>query len=382
MSRLFGSLRTRLMASHLVVIVIGAVALVVMVELLAPVYFEANVQTVNNMMMDGDMMRGGNMMAPQVSEGFLTPTVEQGLHDAFDRSLRRALVVALLASAAAGMAIASFATGRILAPLEAIRRVTRRMAGGSYEARVTPPAEAELAAVAKDVNALAQALDDTEQRRMRLISEVAHELRTPLTTIEGYLEGLLDGVFEPTPQMFAAWDREVRRLKRLTEDLSTLSRAEEGVQPLDIEKVDMTQIIGDVVDQLAGRFADKEITVDVEGGEPLEVMADRDRLFQVFMNVIANALAYTPSGGHVTVRSGRTGPVATIRVTDTGRGLTREQQTQVFERFFRADHSGPGGSGIGLTIARGIARQHGGDITATSPGPGKGSTFLVELPVV
>ncbi|GBD85937.1 signal transduction histidine-protein kinase BaeS [bacterium BMS3Abin02] len=385
MTRPFGSLRTRLMASYLVVVLIGAVTLVMMVELLAPAYFEGDVRSMNEMMMAPDMTMDGMISGqdmPDMSHGFLTPTVEQGLRDAFAGSLRRALVVALLVAGLAGMAIASFATRRILAPLASVRRVTRRMAGGSYEERVELPAEVELAAVAQDVNALAQALDETEQRRVRLISEVAHELRTPLTTIEGYVEGLLDGVFEPTPEMLAAWDREIRRLKRLTEDLGALSRAEEGAQPLDFEELDVTELVGQVIERLRGQFEVKGVTVEIERGEELRVRGDRDRLSQVFINVIGNALAYTPPGGQVSVDIRSEGPDALVRVTDTGLGLTSEQQTQVFERFYRADHSVPGGTGIGLTIARGIARQHGGDITATSTGLGEGATFVIRIPLV
>ncbi len=392
MTRFLASLRSRLMASHLVVILIGATTLVVMFELLAPAYFEGNVRTVNEMMMDGDMMmdegmmRSGDMMTDremasfQSSQGFLTPTVEQALHDAFDRSIRQALVVALLVSAAAGLVIASFASGRILAPLESIRGATRRMASGSYAVRVDPPVETELAAVAEDVNALAEALDETEQQRVRLISEVAHELRTPLATIEGYLEGILDGVFEPAPEILAVWEREVRRLKRLTHDLSTLSRVEEAPETLDLQSVDIAKVVAEVVEQLRPRFDSKEIAVQVDVDTPVLVMGDRDRLLQVVLNIVSNALAYTPPGGSVTVEARREGSQAVVRVTDTGRGLTAEEQTRIFERFYRADRDGPGGSGIGLTIARSIARRHGGDITAESPGLGQGSTFTIELP--
>lgn len=385
MIRLLASLRSRLMISHLMVILIGATTLVVMFELLAPAYFEGNVRSANEMMMDGDMMMGESMMdremgSFQSSQGFLTPSVEQALHDAFDRSIRQALVVALLVSAAAGLAIATFAGGRILAPLEAIRRASRRMASGSYAVRVDLPVEAELAAVAEDVNALAEALDKTEQERVRLISEVAHELRTPLATIEGYLEGILDGVFEPTPEIFAVWEREVRRLKRLTQDLSTLSRTEEGAEALDLQEVDVAELAAQVIEQLRPRFEAKDISVVVKHTGSAVVMGDHDRLFQVLLNVVSNALAYSPGGESVVVETRGGGSRVVVSVTDTGRGLTADEQTKVFERFYRADPDGPGGSGIGLTIARSIVQRHGGRITATSPGLGHGSTFTIELP--
>ena len=119
----------------------------------------------------------------------------------------------------------------------------------------------------------------------------------------------------------------------------------------------------------------------VEPGPTLPVWADPDRIAQVFTNIIGNALSYTPAGGRVVVRAEVGSGLAAVAITDTGRGLAADQREAVFERFYRADRSAPGGTGIGLTIARSIARLHGGDVTATSPGPGLGSTFTVRLPL-
>lgn len=385
MSRLSGSLRARLIVAHLAVVIIGAVALVVLLEALTPRYFEADVQSMNEMMAQGGMMTEGGMMhgdqmVIDAPTGVLSPIVEQGLLDALDSSLRRSLLVAVLVSGAAALALASLSIKRILAPLEAVRSASRQMAAGSYAVRIDPPAEAELAAVANDVNKLAEALDETEHRRVRLISEVAHELRTPLATIEGYLEGLLDGVFQPDETMFAAWDREVRRLKRLTADLGELSRAEEGAHPLHLRSLDLCELTSEVVERLRPQFEAAGVHIEVAEASSLVVEADHDRMAQVLVNVIGNALAYTGGGGSVRVEMALDGRFAVVDVSDTGRGLTAEQQMRVFERFYRTDPESLGGTGIGLTIAQAIVRRHGGEITVASPGPGRGSTFSIRVP--
>lgn len=379
------SLWVRMLTAQLLVIGLGAVTLLVLVQLLAPSFFSNDVQRMNDMMMmDPDMMGNmmmGNMMGSS-SSGFLTPGVEAGLQDAFDSAFRRALAISLAVAGVGAMAVTGFATWRILSPLQAVSRSTRKLAEGAYDQRIDPPAEPELAALANDVNALAATLQTTEQRRVRLISEVAHELRTPLSTIEGYLEGLLDGVFQPSEEIYAASGREVRRLKRLADDLSELSRAEEGTQPLALETVDLVSLANEVSGNLETQAQAKDIDLTVRAAsQSIAVYVDRDRITQVLTNIVGNALTYTDPGGRVTVTVHTQGQSAIVEVADTGRGLTPEQLSVVFERFYRADHTGPGGSGIGLTIAQAITRRHGGDINATSSGPGKGSTFTLTLPL-
>ena len=379
------SLWVRMLTAQLLVIGLGAVTLLVLVQLLAPSFFSNDVQRMNDMMMmDPDMMGNmmmGNMMGSS-SSGFLTPGVEAGLQDAFDSAFRRALAISLAVAGVGAMAVTGFATWRILSPLQAVSRSTRKLAEGAYDQRIDPPAEPELAALANDVNALAATLQTTEQRRVRLISEVAHELRTPLSTIEGYLEGLLDGVFQPSEEIYAASGREVRRLKRLADDLSELSRAEEGTQPLALETVDLVSLANEVSGNLETQAQAKDIDLTVRAAsQSIAVYVDRDRITQVLTNIVGNALTYTDPGGRVTVTVHTQGQSAIVEVADTGRGLTPEQLSVVFERFYRADHTGPGGSGIGLTIAQAITRRHGGDINASSSGPGKGSTFTLTLPL-
>jgi len=362
MSGFFQSLRARLMLSHLLVVVVGVVTVLITSRLVAAQFFRSHITNMGHM---------------AGMTGAMTTDVEAGFSEAFNQSL----LIAVLTSTAAAMIASAFASTRVLRPLRRIRVAARRLAAGSFEERVPVPRETELAALATDVNTLAEALESTEQRRLRLISEVAHELRTPLSTIEGYMEGLLDGVFEPSDEIFAASAREASRLKRLAADLSALSRAEEGMMSLEMETVDLAEIATRAAERLELSFEDKGIALVVDAPISLRVVGDEDRLSQVFTNLLSNALRYTASGGRVEVVARRAGPNALVRVVDDGRGLTDEQLDLVFERFYRVDPDQQSGTGIGLTIARSIARMHGGDLRAESPGLGRGAVFELVVPL-
>ena len=361
----------RLFISYAVVIVIGAVVAYVTVRLLAPTLFDHQMT-----MLGGDQMGMG--MGPGGQSG-----TAGSVQSAFVSALTTALLVGVLASAAAAGLAAAFVTSRLLRPLNAVRAATRRIAAGRYQASVPVPKVPELAALAGDVNTLATELASTETRRTRLLGEVAHEMRTPLTALEGYMEGLIDGVFAPEPDILGAASDELRRLRRLADDLSALSRAEEqrlDLHPADTDLADLTRR---AAGRLAPQFSDDHVTLTVHAPGPLPVRADPDRITQILTNIIGNALTATPAAGTVTIDARTAGQRAQVAVSDTGAGLTAEDLERVFERFYRA----PGqprrssGSGIGLTIARNIARAHGGEVTASSAGPGRGATFVVTLPL-
>ena len=363
------SLPWRLFISYAVVIVIGAAVAYVTVRLLAPTLFDHQM----------NMLGGDHMGMGSGGQGGTAGSVQS----AFLSALTTALLVGVLASAAAAGLAAAFVTSRLLRPLNAVRAATRRIAAGRYQASVPVPKVPELAALAGDVNTLATELASTETRRTRLLGEVAHEMRTPLTALEGYMEGLIDGVFAPEPEILGAASDELRRLRRLADDLSALSRAEEQRLDLHPADTDLADLARRAAGRLAPQFSDGHVTLTVHAPGSLPVRADPDRITQILTNIIGNALAATPAAGTVTVDARTTGQRAQVAVSDTGAGLAAEDLERVFERFYRA----PGqprrssGSGIGLTIARNIARAHGGEVTASSAGPGQGATFVLTLPL-
>jgi signal transduction histidine kinase len=359
MSRL-RRLDVRLFASYAVVVIVVVVALGVTIGLRATSSFDEQIQ-------------GAGEQGQTEAES----------HNAFVDALWGTLPIALIVSAGAAGLAAVFVARKILRPINDVRGTTRRLAAGHYDERVSLPAELELAGLATDVNLLASALEGTELRRAQLISEVAHEMRTPLTTIRGYVEGVLDGVFASDEELLTAVVEETARLERLASDLALLSRAEENSLPLQITREDLGELADFAATRLRPQFDDKGVTLTVRAAPPLPVAVDRDRILQVATNLLGNALVYTPAGGRVVAGpEGRDGHAA-LAVTDTGVGIAPEDLGLVFERFYRVAGltRPPGGSGIGLTIARGIARAHGGDVTAASEGQGTGATFTLELPL-
>jgi histidine kinase len=195
----------------------------------------------------------------------------------------------------------------------------------------------------------------------------------------------VDGVLAAEPATFLSVQREVARLQRLVHDLEELARVEAGQSPLDLRPVNLAELLHAATDRLQPQFEDKDVRlhVDVPHGLP-HVRADAGRLLQVLLNLLGNALRYTPSGGQVTMRACCEGSQMVIRVQDTGIGIAAEHLPYLCERFYRVDKSrtsASGGSGIGLTIARHLVEAHGGHLWATSPGPGQGSTFSFILPL-
>lgn len=354
----------RLFISYAAVAVVGATVAYLTVRLLAPHLFDQRMGVMNR-------------------SGMMAGTTPGSVHAAFVSALNTALLFGVLASIATAAVIAVAVTRRLLRPLEAVRTATRRIAAGRYDTRVPLPAEPELAALATDVNTLAHTLADTESRRTRLLSEVAHEMRTPLTALDGYVEGLIDGVFPADPGTFGSLSQELHRLHRLADDLSSLSRAEERRIDLHPVNIDLADLARRAAGRLAPQFHDAHITLTIDADQELPTRLDPDRITQVLTNLLGNALLATPTGGTVTVTARRAGDRGEVAVTDTGIGLAHDDLARVFERFYRAP--GPArrsaGSGIGLTIARGIARAHNGDITASSPGPGHGASFTLDLPL-
>jgi signal transduction histidine kinase len=231
---------------------------------------------------------------------------------------------------------------------------------------------------------MASSLEQAERRRLDLVGNVAHELRTPIATLEGYLEGLLDGVVESSPTTWARLHDEAGRLRRLVDDLQELSRAEARQMSLVVRPVAPADVVRAAVDRLSPGFEEKGLTLltTVPTDLPL-VLADLDRAIQVLSNLVTNALRYTPAGGSVTVNVDTTGNAVAFHVWDTGVGFAPELQDRLFERFYRVDRSRSrsfGGSGIGLTIARALVEAMGGQIWAESAGLGEGSCFSFTLP--
>ncbi|HET7280222.1 MAG TPA: HAMP domain-containing sensor histidine kinase [Dermatophilaceae bacterium] len=356
----------RLVISHVLVAVLGAVATFLVVRQLAPALFDESMHR---------MPIGAGMGQSQAG----------ALRQQFADAVNQALLVGALVGSAAAAAFGAFAAYRLIRPLGTMGAAAREIARGRYAVKVHPPRERELAELAQDVNTLGHALAETEERRVRLLGELAHEMRTPLTVIDGYVEGMIDGVLPTTPAELGQVSDEVRRLRRLSEDLSALSRVEEGRIELSVRPVDLGKVAAAAAERLRPQADDAGIDLRVKTSGVLRAPADPDRVAQLVTNLVGNAIRATPRGGTVEVRTIRDGGDAVLAVADTGEGLDASDLERVFERFYRvAGRRGDAhdsGTGIGLTIARGIARAHGGDLSAASPGRGRGATFTARLPL-
>lgn len=358
----------KLFLSYLVLIVVGVVSLWVAAEVHAPTALARHMASMKAAM-------GGSIDGMMID---LTVSFRQAVNEVLAVAAAIALVSAVLVS--------TFVTRRIVQPIQTMQAASRRIADGRYEERVQVVGEDELAELARSFNQMGHRLAQTEDRRRQLIGDVAHELRTPLSSIKSVLEGLQDGILPAEAATFLNLQREVSRLQRLVHDLEELSKAEAGQIPLEREATDPATFIQMAVDRLALQFEDKGVQFHMELPPDLPpVHVDVARMTQVMLNLLGNALQYTPAGGQVTVRAWANGNDLHIAIKDSGIGLTSEHLRHVFERFYRVDKSrsrAGGGSGIGLTIARHLVEAHHGRLSAASPGLNQGSTFTVTLPIL
>lgn len=284
---------------------------------------------------------------------------------------------------------------KVAVPLSELVNAANRVAEGDLSVRVsTDHGESrrpdrkggEFTPLSRAFNHMVSELELADERRRNLTADVAHELRTPLHIIQGNLEGVLDGVYEPSAEHIEATLDETRLLGRLIEDLRILSLAESGQLPLNVEEIDPQELLLDVQTSFAGRAAEQGVDLKV-ASEPTGLMAaDYDRLNQVINNLVSNSLRHTAGGGEIGLRSGPNGAGVKIEVSDTGEGIPTEQLPFIFDRFWRGDksrsHTGSGGStGLGLAISQQLVRAMQGTIEVESE-VGKGTRFVIVLPTV
>jgi two-component system, OmpR family, sensor kinase len=338
-------------------------------------------------------------------------------------SVQLLLLVALLAALIAGVLASGPLISRALRPLTRMTATARRIAEGDLSQRIRlPHGGDEIGQLADTFDEMIARIDyafaaqHASEERMRLfIADASHELRTPLTSIRGYLDVLLRGAKDDpatADQVLQATRREAERMSRLVNDLLTLARIDAG-RPLDVQPVDLVALTGEAVDQARILAGEREVTMRTDGTGHLIVSADADRLKQVLLILLDNALKYGRQdlSGWVRVQVGRSPRGAYVSVADNGGGIAPEDLPHIFDRFYRAQRAAqrrmtdahaqarrsgvwaaaPGnahqasqrplpreGSGLGLAIAQAITQAHGGVLSVQSQ-PGAGTTFTVEL---
>jgi len=338
-------------------------------------------------------VRSGPAVVGAVSIGFYGPLFLDDQDLAFLNALNRLLAWVTLAVLGLAVGAGLLMARGISVPLARVVAATQAIAAGDLEVRVSEKTRVrEIGTLTSAVNGLAQGLQDQEGLRRRLTADVAHELRTPIAALQSHLEALIDGVWQPDTARLSGLHDEVLRLSRLVQDLESLARQESGASAVHPRPVDLAALLRGIVEHHQPRFREKGVSLELllpvsapRGAvheEGLCVEADADRLSQALVNLLSNALEFTPVGGRVEVSAAGTAKGMEISVSDTGIGIPSAHLPRVFERLYRVDPSrsrATGGAGIGLAVTKAVVEAHGGSIGANSE-PGKGSVFTITLP--
>lgn len=295
-------------------------------------------------------------------------------------------VIAAVSTGALGLAIVFVVARRVLGPVSVLTAAVKRMESGALDVRVPVDARAaagadEIAALGSAFNSMVERLAENERLRRLMVSDVAHELRSPVTNLRCTLEAMQDGLVPMDRAGVDVLHDETLFLQRLIADLQELALAEAGRLRIESAPVDLADVARRAAAAMPG--SGPEIRLDISAVP--SILGDAGRLEQACRNLIANARQHTSGAGRITVTVAP-GPLNTVllEVADSGEGIDGKHLPFVFDRFYRADESrsrATGGAGLGLAIVRQIAVAHGGNVTAHSAGLGKGSRFVVTLPV-
>lgn len=362
-SRRLSGLSTRLLAAQALLLLAGAGTSWVVASLIGPGIFHYHLA-----------QAGGDHTSAELEHADL----------AFQDALIVSTGVALVVSVAVALSVTAWFSRRVQRSTRAVVGAARRISAGQYAVRVPPTGlGSELDLIGDTVNALAERLEETETTRQRLLSDLGHEMRTPLATIEMHLEAVEDGVRPLDATTIEVLRSSTGRLRRLAEDISAVSRAQEGRLDLVVAEEDLAELARRSVTAAAPAYEEAGTRLRLDAPRPVHVVVDGQRIAQLLANLLSNALRHTPSGGNVTVRVDRSADGAVLEVTDDGEGIDARDLPHVLERFYRGDQSRSrrlAGTGIGLTISAAIADAHGGTLRAESDGPGRGARLVLELP--
>ncbi|MBN1810928.1 MAG: HAMP domain-containing histidine kinase [Anaerolineae bacterium] len=301
----------------------------------------------------------------------------------FLSTLRTILLAAVLVAALLSLLVSVLLARRLSGPVREMEQATRRIATGDLDVRLgnypanSRPAD-EVGRLAQSIDHMAARLKHLEAARAQFIGEVSHDLRTPLTAIKGLLVNLIDTAGPDERSSLEIAERETDRLIRLVNQLLDFSRWQGGRLKLERCTIDVGDVARDAVALYDGRAKHRNVALSAEipPGLP-QVPADADRLQRVILNLLDNAIRFTPGGGEVTLAVKQDGARIEVSVQDTGRGMSEEERERVFEPYYRGEG---GGAGLGLTIARAIVEAHGGRMGVEST-PGQGSRVWFTIPV-
>ncbi|MCX7923730.1 MAG: ATP-binding protein [Clostridia bacterium] len=280
------------------------------------------------------------------------------------------------------LALGAIMARKLSTPISRVINTAQMISKGYFGDRITEKSDTrEICQLTETVNGLAETLEKQENLRKRLTADVAHELRTPLATLQSHMEAMIDGIWKPDSERLKSCHEEIVRISRLVGDIEKLSRYESENLILNSTEFDISELVGRIVKNFEGDFIGKGIEVELHT-ENEQVFADKDKMSQVLVNLISNALKYTPEGGKIEINVKGADDITEIVVKDNGVGISANDLPHIFERFYRADKSRnrmTGGAGIGLTITKAIIEAHKGNITVQSK-VNEGTEVVVSLP--
>jgi len=299
------------------------------------------------------------------------------------RALLPSLALSGLVALAFAVLVAALLARTITRPLRDLVGGVRRFAGGDYGTRVPLAGPSEVAEMGTAFNEMASEIQRSRGSEQAFLADISHELRTPLTSIQGFAQAIVEGEArgDAVSHVAEIIHREARRLVRMVEGLLQVARLESGAQLMAREDVVPARLLESAVAALAVQAKDAGVSFDVAGADALpSLRGDPDKLAQLFLNVLDNAVKHSPRGTTVHVRGSRDDGAVIVRVRDSGSGLPQGAQTRLFQRFYRGENAQRDGAGLGLAIAQAIAQAHGGSIRASNV-EGGGAEFAVRLPV-
>lgn len=327
-------------------------------------------------------LKSGEKLTGILQISYYTPYYLNENEFRFIKALNNILVIVGLVSIAIAAFFGMLISRRITKPISGVITASKKISEGNYDVRVnTEMKEQETYELADAINTMAKTLKEQEYLRKQMTADIAHELRTPVTNTSSYIEMMMDDVMEPTPERLKSCYDELQRLSAIIGDLDRLESAElNGIIP-DKQEFGLYELAESILQGFNTKLDEKKIDAKVTGSE-VAVFADRGRIGQVIANLVSNAIKYTDEKGKITINISKVEDNAVMVVEDTGIGISPEEQTRVFERFYRTDKSRTrktGGAGIGLSISKAIVQSHNGTIRCESE-PGVGSKFIVSLP--
>ena len=278
--------------------------------------------------------------------------------------------------------IAILISNNISKPVEVVSNMANLIGGGDYDNKIDYDSNiVEIDMLIKSINNLSSKLEEQENLRKRLTTDISHELRTPLTSIQTHLEAMIDGIWEPDTERLNSVNEEVIRLTNLVNQLQNLAKFDSEKSKLNLAKVNVKNLIMNVVYNNQGKALEKNINIECDL-ESIDSYLDKDKISQVIVNLLSNAIRYTNNGGKIFISSYKENNNLKIQFKDNGIGIPKENIKYIFERFYRVDESrskNTGGIGVGLTIVKSIIDLHQGTIEVRSE-LNKGSEFIVILP--